>query len=98
MEIHLKQIIFLDLNLDLQTGRFWPYRKANSELLYVHAKSNHPPIVIKQLPGAITNRIKSLSCNKEEFDKALPAYNDALIKCGHQPTTTEPIAVKEGLG
>ena len=75
---------FLDVNRDLATGKFWPFRKQNSELLYINTKSNHPPNVIKQIPAAITHRIASLSCNNEEYIRALPAYKDALASSGHQ--------------
>ena len=86
VDILLKRIDFLDVTLDLVTGRYWPYRKPNSELLYINAQSNHPPNIIKQLPIAIVNRISSLSCNTEEFHKAMPAYKEALEKSGHHPT------------
>ena len=46
--------------------------------------SNHPPNIIKQLPKAITHRIQTLSCNEEEFNKAIPAYHTALRSSGHQ--------------
>ena len=71
--------------MDLATGKYWPYRKPNSDLQYIHAQSNHPPAIIKQLPAAIYSRISSLSCNKEEFDRAIPAYKEALEKSGHRP-------------
>ena len=80
---------FLDVNLDLDTGKYWPYRKPNSELLYINAQSNHPPSILKQLPEAITHRITSLSCDAEEFGKAMPAYKEALEKVGHKTTTTQ---------
>ena len=85
----------MDVTFDLETGKHLSYRKPNSELLYIHAQSNHPPIIIKQLPGAITKRISSLSCNEEEFHKAMPAYTDALERSGHHPTT-QPIAPAAG--
>ena len=72
--------------MDLKTGKYWPFRKANSDLLYIHAQSNHPPNIIKHLPSTIESRILSLSCNKEEFNKAIPAYRDALGKSGYHPT------------
>ena len=83
VDILLKQTDFLDVTLDLATGKFWPYRKPNSDTLYINAKSNHPPAIIKHLPSAITSRITSLSCNEEEFLKALPPYKEALQKSGY---------------
>ena len=85
VDILLKRTDFLDVTLDLDTGKHWPYRKPNSELLYINVKSNHSPNIIKQLPSAITNRIASLSCNTKEFNKAMPAYRDGIEKSRHQP-------------
>ena len=47
------------------------------------AKSNHPPNIIKQLPGMINQRISGLSFNEAEFNKAIPPYKDALKKSGY---------------
>ena len=80
----LKCTDFLDVNMDLTSGKYWPFRKQNSELLYINTKSNHPPNIIKHIPAAITHRIASLSCNNEEYVKALPAYKEALESSGHQ--------------
>ena len=75
----------LDMNLDLSTGKFWPFRKPNSETLYVNTKSNHPPNVIKQIPESINRRISSLSCDSDTFDNAKPHYEQALRNSGHKP-------------
>ena len=84
VDILLRQTDFLDVTFNLASGKFWPYRKPNSDPLYINAKSNHPPTIIKHLPAAITSRIASLSCNEEEFSKAAPAYKEALQKSGYQ--------------
>ena len=83
VDILLKQTDFLDVTFDLVSGKFWPYRKPNSDPLYINAKSNHPPTILKHLPAAITSRIASLSCSEEEFSKATPAYKEALQKSGY---------------
>ena len=41
---------FLDVTLDLFTGKYYPYRKPNDCPLYVNANSNHPATILKQLP------------------------------------------------
>ena len=51
--------------------------------LYINAKSNHPPTIIKHLPAAINRRISNLSCNEEEFHKASGPYNAALGASGY---------------
>ena len=75
---------FLDVTLDLASGNHWPFHKENNELQYINMKSNHPPTIIKHLPAAITHRISTLSCNPEEYMKALPAYKEALENSSHQ--------------
>ena len=73
---------FLDVTFDLPSGKYWPYRKSNNKPLYVNAKSNHPPVVIKHLPMNITERLSSISCNKDEFNKSKPIYAEAFKKSG----------------
>ena len=69
---------YVDVTLDLSTGKYYPYRKPDNNPLYINVNSNHPPSIIKQLPKSISTRISSLSCNSEEFNKASKIYNDAL--------------------
>ena len=88
IEINLKCTDFLDITLDLNTGKYYPYRKPNDVPLYIDARSNHPPNVIKQLPKMISRRIYDNSCDQAEFEKAKPAYEQALKASGY----TEPIA------
>ena len=83
VDILLTQTDFLDVTFNLATGKFWPYRKPNSDPLYINSKSNHPPPIIKQLPAAITSRLTTLSCSEEEFAKAIPPYAEALQKSGY---------------
>ena len=52
--------------------------------LYINAKSNHPPSIIKHLPASISNRISGLSCDSDEFNKASQIYNDALKTGGYR--------------
>ena len=48
---------FLDITLNLSSGKFWPYRKPNNQPLYIHVASNHPPIIKKHLPSMIAKRV-----------------------------------------
>ena len=48
IECNLKTANYLDITLDLDTGTYKPYRKPNNEILYFHAKSNHPANILKQ--------------------------------------------------
>ena len=98
IECNLQQVDFLDVTFNLQTGKFWPYRKPNDTPLYIHHESNHPPNITKQLPTMIENRISSISCDENEFEKAKGDYNNALKSSGfhhnlkyskkNKPTTT----------
>ena len=73
---------FLDITLDLNSDIYQPYRKPNSEILYINAKSNHPAHIKKSIPSMITKRLCSLSKTKEEFDKCKPDYENALMRSG----------------
>ena len=82
IECNLQLVNFLDVTLDLQNGKYWPFRKQNEPPLYIHKESNHPPNISKQLPKMIEDRISSISCNKEEFDKVKDCYNSGLKNSG----------------
>ena len=71
---------FLDITLNLSSAKFWPNRKPNNQPLYIHAASNHPPIIKKHH--------KKLFYNKEEFKKAIPLYNKALKNSGYVSSFT----------
>ena len=85
---NLHQANFLDVTLNLQTGKFSPYRKPNDNPLYIHSKSNHPPNIKKQLPTMIAGRISSISCDIDEFNKVKEVYNTSLKNSGFN----EPIS------
>ena len=81
---NLKIVNYLDVTLNLSTGKYYPYRKPDNYPLYINAKSNHPPSIIKHLPASISNRISGLSCDSDEFKKASQIYNDALKTSGYR--------------
>lgn len=80
---NLKIVNFLDVSLDLSTGKFQPYKKPNDDTLYINTESNHPPTIIKQIPKSISRRISKLSSDQPTFNNAAPTYNDALKHCGY---------------
>ena len=83
IECNLKTVNYLDITLDLNTGTYKPYRKPNDEILYIHAKSNHPANILKQLPISIETRLSNLSSNSEIFDEASNHYQNILNQSGY---------------
>ena len=83
VEANLAVVNYLDVTLDLTRGSFAPYTKPNNNTVYVHAQSNHPPSIIKNIPPAINKRLSELSSNEAEFNKAKQPYQEALIDSGY---------------
>ena len=52
-------------------------------ILYINAKSNHPPSTIKNIAENVTNRLTRNSANEGIFDAHIPPYKQALISSGH---------------
>ena len=77
-ETNLHVVNFLDVTFDLISGKHKPYRKPNDDTLYIHKHSNHPPSILRQLPTSINKRISTLSSDKQVFDDAVQAYQNAL--------------------
>ena len=72
IETNLFETDFLDVTYNLATGKFFSFRKSNKQTLYINAKSNHPPNILRDLPNMINKRLSDLSCNEEEYEKAKP--------------------------
>ena len=68
----------------MNTGTHKPYRKPNDETLYIHAKSNHPTNILKQLPISIETRLSNLSSNSEIFNEASKHYQQVLNQSGYE--------------
>ena len=84
VQSNLKVVDYLDVVLNLTTGRYYPFRKPNNDPLYINTKSNHPPSTIKQIPASISTRMSGLSCDQDEFDKFWQLYNNVLKSSGHK--------------
>ena len=74
---------YLDITLDLNTGTYKPYHKPNDETLCIHAKSNHPANILKQLPISIETRLSNLSSNPEIFHETSKHYQNILNQSGY---------------
>ena len=86
IETNLQKTDFLDVVLDLQTGRYSPYRKPNDTPLYISVHSNHPQTIINHLPASINRRVSNLSYGEDEFNRAKPIYEEALKSSGYEST------------
>ena len=84
IQTNLKTVNYLDVTFNLNNGTYCPYRKPNNQPLYINAKSNHPPNIIKQLLDSFSRRISDNSCNEDEFNKAMTEYETALKSSGHK--------------
>ena len=83
VETNLARVDFLDITMELTSETYQPFRKPNDTPLYVNAKSNHPPHVLKNIKPAINKRLTELSSNELLFNQAKGPYEEALNKSGH---------------
>ena len=72
LQCNLVKTNILDVTFDLKIGTYYSYRKHNTEILYKHKQSSHPPSIIKQIPSIINKRVTDLSCDSDHFNKAAP--------------------------
>ena len=78
--------MYLGVTFNLKTGKYYPQRKQNNSLQYIHQQSNHLPSIIKRIPSIISRRLSDIFSNKEYFGKAAPIYNEALKNSGFNET------------
>jgi hypothetical protein len=91
IETNLKIVNFLDVTLNLNTGKYKPYNKPNDKPMYINTRSNHPQNILKKLPESIGQRINNLSADQTIFENAAPYYNEALKASGYnQPIQYHP--------
>ena len=84
-----KSVNFLDVSFDLRTEDFKPYRKPESDILYVHSESNHAECVLNEIPKSIGNRLSTLSSNNQIFDRYKTEYENALNVAGYGPNKSK---------
>ena len=77
---------YLNVTFNLKTGKYYPYRKQNNSLQYIHKQSNHPLSLIKPIPSIIRKRLSDISSDKERFDKAAPIYKKKKKNSGFNET------------
>ena len=79
---------FLDVHFNLNDQTFEPYRKPNSNPVYIIKRSNHPPNIINEVAKTISKRLTSISCNKNVFDRNIGIYNTAMKSSDFEQTLT----------
>ena len=82
IEANKKIVNFLGVTLDLNTGRYMQYMKPGNVLQYVNAQSNHPPVVLENIPEGVNKQISEISSDEEAFNKVAPACQKALDESG----------------
>jgi hypothetical protein len=86
IKCNMKIVNYLDVTLNLIDCTFKPYFKPDNLLTYIHAESNHPPSIIKQIPHSVELRLSTNSSNEKIFQKTTPLYTEALLKSGYKCT------------
>ena len=81
-ETNLKAVNFLDVTLNLTTGKYQPYNKSDNNPLCMNILSNHLSNIIKNLPENISKRINTLSADETKFNKSKDLYNNASAESG----------------
>ena len=84
---NLKVVNYLDVTLNLTTERYFPYRKPDNDPLYINAKSNHPPSIIRQISTSIGTRVSSLSCDQDNIYIYICLKEKFLIICRPELST-----------
>ena len=85
-ETNLHITEYLGVTFNLKTEKYYPNRKQNNTLQYIHKQSNHSPSIIKGILSMISKRLSDISSGKEHFDKVPPIYNEALKNSGFNET------------
>ena len=76
------------MQFNSNSGTYKPYRKPDNTPVYINKKSNHPPVVLKQLPKSIAKRISDISFDENIFCNSIPIYSEALKKSGFNDKLT----------
>ena len=78
-----KTVNFLDVRLNLSTGKNQPYSQPNNLPLYVHKKYNHPPNILRNIPLFVNKRLTEISSDEESFQWASQQYQQAIQNSGY---------------
>ena len=78
IEANLKVVDFLDVTMNLDTGKFQPFRKPNENPLYVSKQSNHPPEITKNIPAAVNKRLSTIIKRRGGIQPCSPRVPDRI--------------------
>ena len=82
VEVNKNIVEFLDVTIDIRDKSYKPYLKENNVTKYVNVKSNHPPVILKNLPKGINTRLSEISSSNELFMQNIKVHQDELKKSG----------------
>ena len=82
-ESNLDRVQFLDVLFDLKDGSYRPYHKINAKVQYVSTFSNHPRIVLDNIPRGINQRLVNISSDENSFNSEKNIFQEALRKSGY---------------
>ena len=88
IEANVSVLNFLDVTLDITNAEYRPYHKENHTPIYVHAESNHPQSILKQIPLTVQRRISNLCSDSQVFEREKLFYEDALGRSGYTTKLT----------
>ena len=71
IQTNLKIVNLFDVEMNLDTCRYQPYRKADNIPVYINRKSNHFPSIIKEIPKAIAKRISDIPSSVVAFNESI---------------------------
>ena len=82
VDTNLKTVDFLDMTLSLDKNIYKLYRKPINSPIYINKNSNHPPVILKELPKSIAKRISGTSSSEEIFNNSIKTYSKAFEESG----------------
>lgn len=74
IEMNLINTNFLDVTVNMLNGSYKPYIKPNCNARYLHSKSDHRNLILKQIPHGTESRLNSIYNNEINFNSCKDIY------------------------
>ena len=87
-DCNLTTINFLDVTMTINNKEHKPFMKMNAQLQYLDTRSNHPPVIKKNIAAGVEQRLSDISSSKKAFTENIRPYQEALEKAGHKHLIT----------